>query len=196
MHRITNSQPRHLLTTAFAALTLACSVHAIPILTPTSGLLGTSRWQGSQTSQSEIDAAIDPLLGTSFLQFKQDVLGGESGSLAGSYTATFSNSPSDPANALIHWDGGSILGDNRFLLVKDGNQDPAWYLYNLTLLGWNGTDDLVLNDFWPNQGAISHVSLYGDSGAINVPDGGTTAALLGLGLLSVGFANRMRLVKI
>jgi hypothetical protein len=42
---------------------------------------------------------------------------------------------------------GSIIGNNRFLLVKDLEQVPAWYLYNLTAHGWNGTEDLVLSNF-------------------------------------------------
>lgn len=140
---------------------------------------------GNQTSQSEIDAVLDGLIGTSTALYKKDVNPPqEEGSLAGSYQTTFSNSSSDPADALIHYVGGTAVGPNAYLLVKDGNSSPAWYLFNLSSLGWNGTDDVVLQGFWPNEGAISHVSLYQSSRS--VPEGGATLALLGLSLGVVG----------
>jgi hypothetical protein len=151
------------------------------------------QYTGNQTSQAQINAAIAPIIGSAVELYKQDVgAGSDSGSLAGSYVTTFSNSASDPADALIDYVGGSIVGATAWLLVKDGNQTPAWYLFNLTLLGWNGTDDLVLTGFWPGNGAISHVALYGTpgGGGNTVPDAGTTMALLGLGLGALGFARR------
>ncbi len=144
---------------------------------------------GNQTSQNEINGVIDDYIGTplkDYLMYKQDVGGGESGPLAGSYQTTFNNSPLDPSDALIQYVGGLNVGPTAWLLVKDGNQSPAWYLFNLTTLGWNGTDDLKLTGFWPAQGAISHVTLYGTA----VPDGGTTMALLGLGIGAVGYLRR------
>ncbi len=117
-----------------------------------------------------------------------------SGPLSGNYTTTFSNSATDPEDALIQHNGGAYIDTSSptYLLVKDGNADPGWYLFDLTSdglgtgLDWNGTDDLNLQDFWVGRGAISHVSLWGDS--TRVPDGGTTVALLGLSLLGmVGF---------
>jgi VPDSG-CTERM motif len=148
------------------------------------------QWTGNQTSQSDIDAIIGPLIAPSTEVYKQDVgAGSDGGSLAGSYETTFSNSESDPANALIHYVGGPTGTGHAYLLVKDGSQTPAWYLFDLTALGWNGTDDLVLSGFWPNQGAISHVSLY-DGAGTGVPDAGTTLALLGVGISALGFARR------
>jgi hypothetical protein len=84
----------------------------------------------------------------------------DSGSFASSYTTTFSNTPSDPQDALIEWIMGqpSISCPICFLLVKDGNADPAKYAIDIS--GWNGTEDLVLTGFWPGTGAISHVSIY------------------------------------
>ena len=109
--------------------------------------------------------------------------------MAGSYATTFANTASDPADATITYTGGNIVGATAWLLVKDGNNNPAWYLFNLTTLGWNGTDVLQLTGFWPGSGAISHVALYGTPGT-SVPDAGTTMALLGLGIGALGFARR------
>lgn len=166
---------------------LACSAFALDI-NPLSGTLNVTRWEGDQTSQAQIDATIAAFLGSATFQYKQDQGGGESGALAGSYNTVFLNTPTDPSGATITYTGGAVLADTRFLLVKDGNATPAWYLFNLTALGWNGTDTLNLANFWPNQGAISHVSLYG--GGTSVPDSGTTVALLGASLLALGMLRR------
>ncbi len=167
----------------------AFQAQALPI-TPTSGVLNTSRWVGNDTEQPEIDDAIDGILGASVELYKQNVGGSESGALAGSYVTTFSNSAADPSDALIDYISGSFVGPTAYLLVKDGKQTPAWYLFNLTLLGWNGTDDLVLSGFWPAQGSISHVTLYGTTSTNRVPDGGMTISLLGSALVGLGLLRR------
>jgi hypothetical protein len=97
------------------------------------------------------------------------------------------NSLSDPSGGAISWVGsGPVAKDNIFLLVKDGNQNPSAYLFNIS--GWNGTELLSLSNFWPGPGgAISHVSIY----ASGVPDGGTTLILLGIGLAGLGAARRL-----
>lgn len=123
--------------------------------------------------------------------YTQNVGGSEEGSFGSSYTTTFSNTPQDPADALIDYiSGPSITGPSIYLYVKDGNQNPAWYIFNLSALGWNGVDDLNLTGFWPNQGAISHVTiLTGDTGN-RVPDAGGTLALMGVALCSLGLLRR------
>jgi len=166
---------------------LACSAFALDI-NPLSGTLNVTRWEGNQTSQAEIDAFIAAFLGASTFQYTQDQGGGESGALAGSYNTVFLNTPTDPSGATVTYTGGAVLGDVKYLLVKDGNQVPAWYLFNMTALGWNGTETLNLSGFWPAQGAISHISLYG--GGTSVPDSGTTVALLGASLLALGMLRR------
>lgn len=175
---------------ALAVVAVAINAQALSI-TPTTGstVPTITRWEGNDTSQSDIDAAIASILGTSTELYKQDVgAGSDIGTLAASYKTTFSNDPDDPADALIEYEGGNIVGPTAFLLVKDGKQVPAWYLFNLTALGWNGTADLALTGFWPDQGAISHVTLYGTEGGDvpGTPDGGTT--LLLLGAVMAGFA--------
>jgi hypothetical protein len=87
---------------------------------------------------------------------------------------------------LIEYVDGQPIAEDAFLLVKDGNQTPAWYLFDLS--GWDGMEDLVLTGFWPNQGAISHVSLYGGT-STTVPEPGTLL-LLGSGLVGLALYGR------
>ena len=155
------------------------------VITPASGPVLT----GNQTSQAQINAFIAAILGSAGAVelYKQNVGGGESGLLAGSYQTEFFNSPTDPEDATITYTGGAFVGGTSFLLVKDGNATPAWYLFNLTSLGWNGTEQLVLQNFWVGRGAISHVALYGTP--TTVPEL-STLSLLAAGLLGVGALRR------
>lgn len=178
-----------LFTATILVLGVAVSAQALNI-TPTSGVLNTTRWEGNQTSQSEIDAIVGPIVAPSTELYKSNVGGSEEGSLAGSYHTVFSNTATDPSDATISYTGGAFVGPTAYLLVKDGNQVPAWYLFNLTALGWNGTATLNLTGFWPGNGAISHVSLYGTT-ATSVPDGGSMAMLLGFALIGLAVTRRM-----
>lgn len=168
----------------FAALATVSEGVTI-VIDPLTGLLNSTRWEGYESAQSEINCTLDSIVAgiSSQLVYKQDVGGGESGPLAGSYTAAFTQTPSEPSQATITYDGGDFVGPVAYLVVKDGKHVPAWYFYDLTALGWNGTDTLSLTGFWPGGGAISHVSLYG-SGQGDVPDGGSTLILLGTAFLA------------
>jgi len=146
---------------------------------------------GNETSQDDINAAIAGTIGAAELLYKRNVGGVEEGPLAGSYQTTYLDPPSDPSGATIEYMGGDIVGDPAFLLVKDGRQEPGWYLYCLTLLGWNGKEIIELENFWPNGGAISHVALYGIR---QVPEP-ATMLLLGSGLIGLAFLGRKRLFK-
>jgi hypothetical protein len=151
---------------------------------------------GDQNDMPDIWAAIKPIitpLDPMSPLYKSSVGGAEEGSLAGSYQTTYSNTLSDPSDALIKYTGGcSIGGTDVWLLVKDGNQKPAWYLFDLDLLGWNGLEDLRLSGFWPRKGAISNVSLYGTWQQVQEP---ATLLLLGFGIIGLAAVGRKKFFR-
>jgi hypothetical protein len=173
------------------ALALAAPAQALTI-TPTSGTINVTRWEGDETSQSEINAVIWAIMGSTVTEYyKAEPPSSEFGPLAGAYNTVFYPT-TDPYDATItHVAGMPYIGPTAYALVKDGNADPAWYLFNLTALGWNGTAVLYFDGFWEiGKGAISHVALYGGS---VVPDGGSVSVLLGAALL--GLAGLRRFMK-
>lgn len=171
---------------AVFAAGMALNANAL-LLTPAS-----ATWQGSVPGNPNAND-IEDITGTSAqltLAYKSDVGSSDSGSLAGSYDTTYNNTPTDPEEAAITFNGtgAAISGSPLYLLVKDGNQDPIWYIFDIS--GWNGVETINLEGFWPNQGAISHVGIYTTGESRQVPDGGSSMALLGLALTSVGLLRR------
>ena len=112
----------------------------------------------------------------------------ESGPFAPYYQTQFTNTPTDPSGATIT--GAGMACGTCYLAIKDGNQSPGYYFFNLA--GWNGSETITLQDFWPGKGAISHLAIWGDK--TSVPEPGTLS-LLGAGLLLVAFKSRKKLFR-
>lgn len=126
--------------------------------------------------------------GTLSLLYKGETDDADSGLFAASYDTVFSNTPGDPSDALISFVGGSAMACPAcYLAIKDGDQQPSYYFYDLA--AWDGTESLLLEDFWPQQGAISHVSIWGAGARQDVAEP-ATVALVGLALLAAGAMRR------
>ena len=175
----------------------AYALNIVPSFTP-QFLVSTTPNLSASALETLINGTAGWSTGSLSLAFKQDFGGGESGNAAPYYTASITPT-SDPSNAVISWDGplGIVCGD-CYLVVKDGNNTPAQYVFNIST--WNGTETLNLSGFWANtNGSISNVAIFnntapgGGGGTIAaIPEPETYAMLLaGLGL--VGFAARRKL---
>jgi hypothetical protein len=162
-------------------------------LTPADCTAGYPCWTSNDTNNLTI-AEIEAITGASDLEslYKENVGDGfDSGPFAGSYETTFSNSALDPEDALIELIAGMdpITCGVCILVIKDGNQVPAQYIFDLSLAGMIGT--ISMTDFWPNQGAISHVEILGGGmSAVPVP---AAAWLFGTALIGfVGMSRRRK----
>jgi hypothetical protein len=92
------------------------------------------------------------------LEYKKDVGGGgEEGPAAAWYSTAF-DPHVDPDSATITWNGpGAIDCPICYVIVKDGNSEPARYVFDLD--DWDGLETILLTEFWMGQGAISHVAI-------------------------------------
>lgn len=98
----------------------------------------------------------------------------EEGLLTSSYETSFWPDPLDPENALISYivGGDFISCPECFLLVKDGKNNPVWYIFDIG--SWDGTEVLDIQNFWPGKGGISHVDILGKSTSVPEPTSGIT----------------------
>src|SRR5688572_7444567 len=123
------------------------------------------------------------------LYYKANVGGVEEGSFLSSYNTVFANTGSDPSEATISYLSGlAIECPECYLVVKGGGpKSAAPFVYFFNLASWTGTDTIQLNGFWPAQGAISNVALWGAHVDVTVPEP-ATLLLFGAGI--AGFASR------
>ena len=144
---------------AAASLVASSQVLALP--------LGPGDAGGSSNSNAnnDVEAEIEAFSGGKDLSlyYKDNVGGAEEGPFASSYQTTFSNAPLDPADALIEQTGVPVIQcPSCYLVVKGGGPaSVAPFKYFFDISSWDGMEDIVLTGFWPNQGAISNVAIWG-----------------------------------
>ncbi len=135
-------------------------------LTPLSSGAITAPFSAANQELNEINTAFNITLKKSDLIYKSDDTDSELPATP-YYSTTFTNTPSDPSDALIEWTSVTDFIDcssNCYLALKDGNNDPGWYFFNIS--AWNGMDDISLSGFWPGDGSISHLSIWNGGGEI------------------------------
>lgn len=168
----------------------AVQAHAL-LLTP-AGADATTNVNSNLGNIADINTAFGTSYSTDMtLEYKMNVGdSSDTGTFAASYATAFDNTPTDPADATITWIGPDAIScPDCFLIVKDGRQTPAQYLFDLAT--WNGTDTIQLTGFWPEQGAISHVEIWNGERANGVPEPGVLL-LMGAGLLGLGLSRRRK----
>lgn len=172
---------------SLALLAMSGAANALSLTPSTPGVLSFGTTYGPSNCEPD---CVETVFGVTDLDllYKADVGSADSGLFAASYTTAYLDTPTDPSGAtLSHVASTSAIAcGGCYLAIKDGNHSPGYYFYDLS--AWDGLETITLSDFWPRQGAISHISIWGTAGT-SVPEP-ATLGLLGLGLLATGFARR------
>lgn len=170
----------HLAYRMFYSACLAAGIAALSLpaqalsITPESAPVFTTN-NASTLTAAEVASMANFTGGTLALVYKSEVDGGaEEGTAAGYYRTAYDLTPSEPSKATLTWDSALsfIACPTCYLLVKDGSQIPAQYLFDIG--NWNGKDSIEMTGFWPDNGAISTVSIFNLAAA----DGGGTVAMI------------------
>jgi hypothetical protein len=170
---------------AALGLVLCTNLHAIDFTNPLSlsqeGVVGTKDGVAGDTGPEEAAVA-------------QAILNLTQGQVLGDYKANTAFDYSgviDGSSAFKDADGiGGISAGWDYVLAKYDGQNAGYVLFYLG--GEASTIPEFPYDLWTTnttQYQISHYTLFNGH---NVPDGGTTAVLLGLGLVILAVANRRR----
>jgi hypothetical protein len=174
---------------AVAALSLALQANA-HLITPG----GNLDYNGPDS-----DANMSVNLGTDvFLLFKQEYNDGVLGSSEGNYGNYFTITLTDESHATISWNlagtGIELLGvawKDGMVSGQPGTGDAyVWSAVSDDQAVVGGPDQIATIPLF--RGAFSHISFYGRQ-TNRVPEGGSTAIMLGLGLM--GFAGLRRKLK-
>jgi hypothetical protein len=200
LHRIKNSCSSLWIVSMLFLMLTSTQASATLTLTPADCTAGYPCWTSLDNSAFDADD-VEALVGTSTeldLLWKGNVGDANNpattyaGSFADSYTATFTNSALDPEDAVIAYvmTEPKINCTECYLVVKDGRQNPAQYVYKIN---WDGMMNIELTDFWPTMGAISHVAIFGGEGeeGTSVPEPSTYLSLSTL-LTGIFAAKRRR----
>ena len=142
-------------------------------------------------NSSQVETILGLAVGDLTEVYKTDPKTGDDGLLGSSYQTTYP-SGSLKGGTISYVGGNSVDPESLILLgIKDGKNEPFWYVFDLTGL-WNGLSDLMVQNVYSgNGGSISHMTIFtGENPGKVVPDDGVTFALLGLGVASLGVLRR------